>query len=153
MNIKMLILFIILCLVALIILGSCATMKSPDRLTYERFCGTWVNEAYGPKPGKGSPGAKLTMNPDGTWLNYLSILQSGPTYVGIYTVEKRWTDSNGNYYYHVKTYSYMTEVTQYELWRIDKYNAVFEYNQSNIEYPEAIDPKDKRSTYRIYYRF
>jgi hypothetical protein len=128
-------------------------MKSPDKLTYERFCGIWVNKDYEPEPGESKPGAKFTMNPDGTYIVYTFIMQSGPTGVGIYTVEKRWTDSDGNSYYHVKTWSHLTKVTQYELWRIDKYNSIFEFNFSNNEYPESIDPKDKHTTYRIYYRF
>jgi hypothetical protein len=137
----------------LIILGSCATMKSPDKLTYERFCGIWVNEDYEPKPGELKPFAKFTMNPDGTYISYQFVMQSGPTGVGTYTVKKRWTDSDGNSYYLVKTWSHLSGVTNYELWRIDKYNSIFEFNYSNNEYPEAIDPKAKHSTYRIYYRF
>lgn len=152
MKIRTGVLISILCLIVLIILGSCATMKSPDKLTYERFCGIWINEGYEPKPGVITPSSKLTMNPDGTYISYESIMQSGPTSVGYYTVEDRWTDSEGNSLYHVITDAYYRDI-QYELWRIDKYNSVFELNFSNLGYPEAIDPEDKRSTYRKYYRF
>jgi len=152
MKTKTLMLFCFLCLAVLIILGSCATMKSPDKMTYERFCGIWVNEDYEPTPGVMPPPAKFTMNPDGTYLNYQYIMQSGPTGVGYYTVEKRWTDSDGNSWYHVITDAFFRDIT-YELWRIDKYNSVFEFSFSHNDYPDAIDPKDKHSTYRIYYRF
>ena len=153
MKTKTLLLYCILCLSVLIILGRCATMKSPDKLTYERFCGIWVNKDYEPGPGSTSTGGKLTINPDGTWQSHLYILGWGPTNVGFYTVEKRWTDTDSNSYYHVILYNPIDFYTRYELWRIDKYNAVFELNYSNIDYPDAIDPTDKHSSYRIYYRF
>ena len=129
-------------------------MKSPDRMTYERFCGTWANEAYEPKPGLTTQGiAKWILNPDGTFVLYPYLLQAGPTAVGSYTVEKRWTDSNSNSWYHVKTYWPTTGTTQYELWKIDMYNSVWEVNWSNIDYPAAIDPKDMHSTYFRLYRY
>ena len=154
MKTKMLVLFSILCLVVLIILGSCATMKSPDKLTYERFCGTWANKDYEPKPGFIAPlFAKRIVNPDGTFLGYPYLIQTEPARVGLYTVEKRWTDSDGNSWYHSKTYWPIEATIQYELWKVDKYNAVLEINWSNIDYPTAIDPKDMHSDYSIYYRY
>lgn len=144
---------LILVLAIMVIAGSCTTMKSPDKMVYERFCGTWANQDYEPKPGMVSPMAKVILNPDGTFVYYQYLIQTGPNAVGTYTVEKRWKDADGNSFYHVETYSPLSTVTQYELWKIDKYAAVFEFNYSNIDYPEAIDPKDKRSTYRIYYRY
>ena len=128
MKMKTLMLFCILCLVVLIILGSCATMKSPDKMTYERFCGTWANKDYEPtagfKPGVAFHYAKYIVNPDGTflWYNYLD--DAGLTAVGTYTVEKRWKDANSNSFYHVKVYEPLNDVTLYELWEIDKYNSV-----------------------------
>jgi hypothetical protein len=119
-------------------------------MVYERFCGTWANLDF---EGKVTPPAKWIINPDGTYIGYQKLIQTGPTGVGNFIVEKRWTDASGNSFYNMKTYSFMNQVTQYELWKIDKYNAVFEYNYSNNDYPAAIDPKDKHSTYEIYYRY
>jgi hypothetical protein len=144
----------ILCVVVLIIFGSCATMGSPDRMVYERFCGTWANEAYEPEPGFIAPlFAKWIVNPDGTFLGYDYLIQTGPARVGFYTVEKRWTDSDGNSWYHLKSYWPIEATTQYELWKVDKYNAVLEINWSNNDYPTAIDTKDMHSDYSIFYRY
>ena len=145
----------ILCVVVLIILGSCATTQNPDKMVFERFCGTWANEAYEPEPGLTKPWpAKLILNPDGTFVGYQYLIQTGPTTVGSYTVEKRWTDSNGNSWYHVKvTWPTESGTTQYELWKIDMYNSVLEVNWSNIDYPAAIDPKDMHSVYIRLYRY
>ena len=149
MKIKTLVLMSILCLAVLIIFGSCATMKSPDKLTYDRFCGTWANQKYEGKGG--DPRAKTVLNPDGTYVGYQYLVQTGPAAVGKYTVEKRWVDDEGNYYYHVLAYSPLIDVTKYELWKINNYNSVWESNQSNSDFPVEIDPKGLK--YRIYYRY
>ena len=154
MKTKTVVLFCIFCLAALIVLGSCATTSNPDKMVFERFCGTWANEGYEPtseEPTK--PYAKWIINPDGTIVGYRYLVQTGPTALALYTVEKRQKDADGNSFYHVKFYSVLTSVTQFELWKIDKYTSVLETDFSTIDYPEAIDPKDKHSVYHIYYRY
>ena len=148
----------ILVLAVLVIAGSCATMKSPDKMTYERFCGTWANKDYEPKAGLSTEITsyrfmKYIINPDGTLIWYQYLDGAGPTPVGSYTVEKRWRDANGNSYYHVKVYEVLASMFAYELWKIDKYNLVWECNSSNIDYPDKIDPSDLHSQYRIFYRY
>ena len=154
MKTKTLVLFSILCLTALIILGSCATMNSPDKLTYERFCGTWANKSYEREPGLSSPAyAKYIINPDGTFLGYQNLNETGPTLVAYYTVVKRWSDTEGNSFYHMKNYFPILEGTKYELFKVDKHNATLEVQWSNIDYPSKIDPKDMHSSYLILYRY
>ena len=90
MKTKTVVLFSILCLAALIVLGSCATTSNPDKMVFERFCGTWANEGYEPtseEPTK--PYAKWIINPDGTIVGYRYLVQTGPTALALYTVEKR----------------------------------------------------------------
>ena len=151
MKTKTILFFSILCLSVLIILGSCATMKSPDKMVYERFCGTWVNTEY---EGKSDPPVKRIFNPDGT-ITYYNNLHNTLTYLsGTYTVEKRWTDSEGNSWYHVKeAWSTDPTSTGYMLFKLDKYNTILEHNRSGTKYPDAINPKDWHSDYRIYYRY
>ena len=145
---------LILVLAVLIIVGSCATMKSPDKLTYERFCGTWANQDYESAPGVTKPyGAKIIINPDGTFVMYEFLNQTGFGWLGTYTVEKRWTDTEGNYFYHLKIYKVLSQGTQYELFRLDKTNSYYEANYSNVDYPSKIDPKDMHSSYHIFYRY
>jgi hypothetical protein len=137
------------------VLGSCATMKSPDKMTYERFCGTWVNKDYEPTAGlKTGGGAKFIFNPDGTFVNYNFLNQAGPAAVGTFAVEKRWTDPSGSSFYNLKIYYYENDSTWYCLCQLNNQNAVFEISWSNTRsYPEAIDPKDWHSSYSIYYRY
>ena len=142
-----------ICLVSLLVLIGCATMRVPQRMTYERICGTWANEGYVPVSGEAKPPAKIIINPDGTYLVYQHVDQAGPTGAGFYTVEKRWTDEKGYTWYHFKIFIPLIDSIKYELSRVDRFNSVWELNQSNIDYPETVDPKDKYSNYRIYYRY
>jgi hypothetical protein len=126
-------------------------MKSPDKMVYEKLWGTWANNAY---EGIGNPVVKLIFNPDGTGVYYNNLLVTGSCGPLTYSIEKRWTDSDGNYWYHViiKTPLVPSE-TAYELIKIDRYNRIFERNYSGTAYPAAIDPKDLHSDYAMYYRF
>ena len=151
MKTRNLVSILILVLAVMVIAGSCATMKSPDKMVYERFCGTWVNTEY---EGKEYPAVKEIYNPDGTLTAYSHLHDTGTYGYAFYTVEKRWTDSEGNSWYHVKIkYPLVTTATVYQLCKLDKYNTILEYNYSGTKYPDAVDPKDKRSDYRIYYRY
>ena len=151
MKTKTVVLFSILCLVALIILGSCATiMKTTEKMMYERFCGTWVNTKY---EGKVNPPVKWIFNPDGTLTSYNNLHNSLTYSRSPYTVEKRWTDSEGNSWYHFKIEWAFSKSIEYMIFKLDKYNSILEFNVAGTKYPDAVDPKDKRSDYRIYYRY
>jgi len=153
MKAKTLMLFCVLSLLIFSILASCATMKSPDEMTYERFCGTWANSAYEKGAGDVTPAAKLIYNPDGTWLRYQRIDYAGPAVFGYYTVEKRWTDSQGNSWYLFETNMTQTQRKFYNLSKLDKSNSVWEIQSSNIDYPTEINPEDWHTDYFIYYRY
>ena len=112
MKTRTLIVGCILCVVVLIILGSCATTQNPDKMVFERFCGTWANENYEAKPGEGGRPVKIILNPDGTFVYYDRLIKTGPTTGGLYNVEKRWTDSAGHIWYHVKVYLNILGTTQ-----------------------------------------
>ena len=74
MKTRTLMFFSILCLAALIVIGSCATTQNPDKMVFERFCGTWANENYS---RVSDLGAKWIYNPDGTFLSYSDVLDIG----------------------------------------------------------------------------
>jgi hypothetical protein len=151
MKTRTLLSLLILVFAALIVVGSCATMKSPDKMVYERFCGTWVNTEY---EGKDSPAVKEIYNPDGTCTTYSHLHETTTYSRGAYSVEKRWSDSEGNSWYHVKmTWPIEPMGTGYLLFKLDKYNSILEYNYSGTGYPTEVDPKDKHTSYRIYYRY
>ena len=86
-------------------------------------------------------------------LAYQNLHETDYTLRGSYIVEKRWKDMEGNSFYHVIVHIVLIDGTRYELWRIDKYNSVWEVQWSNIDYPVKIDPKDLRSNYHIHYRY
>ena len=153
MKTRTLIAFFIICLAVSIFVGSCATTHNPDKMVLERFCGTWANPAYEHKPGEYTPVAKIIINPDGTYLRYQRMDEAGVTGAGYYTVEKRWTDSEGNIYYHITLYLPYSQRTFYLLAKVDRFNMVWENQFSNIDYPTEINPKDWHTTYRVYYRY
>ena len=146
---------LILVLAVMVIAGSCATMKSPDNLTYERFCGTWANDNYSGKLI--FIGAKIIFNPDGTFVGYNTILETGTagtTNYGNYIVEKRWIDSEGHSWYNMKVDWWVEGFGPlYILCKLNKGNSVFEGVLSSIDFPTEIDPKDKHTDYYIYYRY
>ena len=84
---------------------------------------------------------------------YTYMNKTGPTTVALYNVNKRWNDPEGNSFYYVDVYLPIKEATRYELWRVDKYNSLWEVQWSNNDYPEKIDPKDLHSSYHIHYRY
>jgi hypothetical protein len=59
MKTRLLVSILILVLAVIIIVSSCATMKSPNKMTYYRFCGVWINKDYEPEPGEVTPLAKF----------------------------------------------------------------------------------------------
>ena len=153
MKVRTLMLFCILCFAVSIIVGSCATSQNPDKMVFERFCGTWANSAYQEGTGQLRPAAKLIFNPDGTWLRYQEMEYAGPAVFEYYIVNKRWTDSEGNSWYHIETNMTQTQRTFYNLLKLDKSNSVYEIQSSNIDYPTEINPNDWHSQYRIYFRY
>jgi hypothetical protein len=141
-----------LVVVTVVMIGSCATSQNPDKMVFERFCGTWANQDYQPKPAVMGPPpfAKWILNPDGTMVMYEFLIQTRPTHIKSYTVEKRWADSEDNHFYHMKAYDVLHQVTQYELWRLSKYNAVLEVQYIYNDYSAKIDLEEKHSDYIIY---
>ena len=156
MKTRTLMLICTLCLAVLIILGSCATtMKTSENMMYEKFCGTWANETY---EGEGMfAGAKWIFNPDGTFVSYMYITDTGAggsAAYGAYTVEKRWTDPEGNSWYNITLEMGLEDFgTRYIVCKLSHYNSVIEGAISNIDFPDKIDRTDKRSDYFIFYRF
>ena len=150
----------ILSLAVLIIFGSCATTQNPDKMVFEKFCGTWANESYDKGLGAGSfRGAKWILNPDGSFVTYAGINETGTagsnTY-GSYTVEKRWTDSEGKSCYNIKlefAESVLGKGNYYVFCKLIKSSSTLEGAISNVDYPDSIDRSDRHSTYFILYRY
>lgn len=153
MKTRSLMLFCILCVAVAIILGSCATMGKTDKMEYVKFCGTWANNEYQVRPSKVGDGSKIIFNPEGTYVQYTFTDDTHPGIVGFYTVEKKWTDDQGNSWYHVKDYSPVFSVETYVLFKLNQYNSVLELARSSVDYPADTVPIDKHSDYLIFYRY
>ena len=85
MKTRTFVLILILVIAVMVIAGSCATIKSPDKMVYERFCETRAKEDYESEPRGASPSAKIIMNPDGTSVAHHFLIQTGPTAVLLIT--------------------------------------------------------------------
>jgi hypothetical protein len=150
-------------LALLIIAGSCAPKKriiiDLVEVIPEELYGTWINEEY---KGSTPPFGKDVYNPDGTfewyrtepspWETDVEILEGGwirGTY-GTYTIEDKWTDSDGNVWYKVEVVEVITSF--YMLMKISDSNRVLEYMVGRVDYLTEIDPNDVQYRYRIYYR-
>jgi len=72
-----------------------------------------------------------------------------------YTIDDKWTDSNGNVCYKVEALYAGYEASPgrfYLLMKISDSNRVLEFMVGRVEYYDEIDPTNVPYTYRIYYR-
>ena len=155
---------LILVLALLIIAGSCATKKRMVKDSEELY-GTWINEEY---KATVAPFEITVFNPNGTmsmyrtekahWETDVEVLEGGwiPCDTHTYTIEDKWTDSDGNVWYKVEAiaggYEKVSPITAYLLIKISDSNRVLEFMVGRIVYREEIDPTEVDYTYRIYYR-
>jgi hypothetical protein len=136
---------VVLIMVVLIIVGSCATGKKAVKAPIEPVYGAWANPEYNTKGGFY---AKCKVRPDGiiemaihTEIEYQQYDEA------TFTIIESWMDSDGNKYYKVDWVRGLRD--EYELWRINETDSVWEYVWSMIDYPTEIDPN--HFNYRIYY--
>ena len=137
---------LILALAVMVIAGSCATGKKVVKAPIESVYGAWANPDYNTR---GQFMAKIIVRPDGiiemathTELEYKQYDEV------TFTIVDSWMDSDGNKYYKVDVVRYTLD--EYELWRINETDSVWEYVWSLNDYPTEIDPN--HFNYRIYYR-
>ena len=154
---------LILVLAVMVISEGCATKKRMVKDSEELY-GTWINEEY---KGSTPPFGKNVYNPDGTmeffrteaapWETDIEVSEGG--WIGgdsyTYTIEDKWTDSDGNVWYKVKAVEGGHEHGQtfHLLMKISDSNRVLEYMVGRVGYHEDIDYTVTSSyTRRIYYR-
>jgi len=158
------IMILILVLAVLIIAGGCATKKRMVKDSEELY-GTWINEEY---KGSTPPFGKYVFNPDGTyeyfrkepapWEKDVEILEGGWIIgnYGTYTIEDKWTDSDGNVWYKVEADELGYEEHPYSLYylvKISDSNRVLEWMVGRLDYHEKIDYTVTNPYIRsIYYR-
>jgi hypothetical protein len=149
-KVRRLLLFVLL---ALLILGGCATAKYVPKPNEELY-GNWTNEYTGNNDNI----QKQVYSASG-WKDYHLLADTVPVDQGTFQIDSKWTDANGNIWYR----SYCTQKTgpaagfdSQMLSKLSKSATILEwvYKQSSpyapVSYPTQIDTKS--DTYHIFYR-
>jgi hypothetical protein len=142
---------VIIALLVLLMLGSCAPAKYVPKANEELY-GTWINEKAARQ--------KMVVTSDG-WKQYLLLSDPTPVSAGTEEIISKWKDSEGNVWY--KTIILHTEGVvmgnHYTLLnKLSKSATVWESVWSYVDnqdlknptYPNNIDPQNPN--YGIYYR-
>ena len=114
----------------------------------EEYYGTWVNTDY--DRSILTFRAKIINNPDGTRAVYMTPSDTEPYLTATFTIEDKWTDSEGNIWYKILYTETEQIISNFELSKISDNGTTLELVISVIDSPTEIDPND--STYLIYYR-
>ncbi len=142
-------------LLALVVIGCMAT---PSTAAAEgTLYGTWINEEI-----PSVDGYRMVYAPDGKAFSYTKF-SKGPESECRFTIEKQWTDDEGNTYYRViEIWGYPpldasqplnTDLGPWKFFRIHKIDAAgdtMETVGSNTEFPEEFSPA--AGDYFIHYR-
>lgn len=113
----------------------------------EEYYGTWVNTDYDRTTFRLG---KLIHNRDGTKIKYVSASDTEPYLTATFTIEDKWTDSEGNIWYKILFTRTEQIISYFELTKISDNGTTLELVFSIIDYPTEIDPNYEG--YRIYYR-
>jgi hypothetical protein len=114
----------------------------------EEYYGTWVNTDY--DRSTLAIRAKTIHNHDGTMIKYVSTSDTEPYETATFTIEDKWTDSEGNIWYKILYTETEQILSNFELTKISDNGTTLELVISVIDYPTEIDPNN--DMYRIYYR-
>ena len=115
----------------------------------EEYYGTWVNTDYDRSIGTHML-AKTIHNHDGTCALYITTSDTEPYLTATFTIEDKWTDSEGNIWYKILYTKTEQIISYFELTKISDSGTTLELVFSIIDYPTEIDPN--AYGYRIYYR-
>lgn len=148
--------FILLCgilLIAIALIGSCATRKKAisEENFFEAYSGTWINIEYEYSGGMGNP-QKVVRYPDGRWEDYSLAMHEMQRCWGKDTITDIWKDSNGDIRYK-GSWENSLNVKGYLMGRISDSGNTHEALLRLWGEPiEEWDPDDIRYRYTIHYR-
>ena len=143
-------------IVAITLLIACGNKK-------EEMYGTWINEDY---KGNTPPFEKFIITSDGKmeffktevapWEPEIELSDGEwmPCDFHIFTIDDKWSDSDGNIWYKVaaRVGGYEKIATNaYLLMKVSDSNNVLEYMVGRLGYHEELDSSAVKYTYRIYY--
>jgi beta-lactamase regulating signal transducer with metallopeptidase domain len=156
MKTRNVLLIIVLFLVFVILVASCATGKKAyvtKDFVLKELTGTWVNEDYNEPSLMAS--AKVIVEHDGSYLlfKYTQETNAATANKGKFFLEEMWTDPKGNIWYKARLEEDWAEFLDellYEMGKISNHGNDWELVWSSVEYPDEIDPNN--ANYRIHYR-
>jgi hypothetical protein len=129
------------------VIGNEASAEEID--IYKKLSGTWINEDYNRISSHFM--GKYVIKRDGTYDGYANTLYTSRTSFGeIISIDEKWIDSEGNFWYKSTTKSLVFHDQNYELGKIHSSGNVWELTTLSYEHPKELDPNHAR--YRIYYR-
>ena len=116
---------------------------------YKKLSGTWINKDYD-GVSEYFPG-KYIIKRDGTYDAYTNSSDTSRiSFSEIISIDEKWIDSEGNFWYKSTTKSLLTHRKNYELGKIHSSGNVWELINLSYDYPNELDPNHGK--YRIYYR-
>ena len=133
----------------LLLLALCSSLLIFATNSYsesDEICCTWVNTNY----TSGNPPQKLIFNFDGTFASYNTITTSEALKRGMYSIAKKWQDSEGNIWYQIKMLDPKSEA-RYKLAKISDDGKVLEFTCKTDKYPADISSED--TAYCKYHRY
>lgn len=137
-------------LLALLMLGGCATAKSSPKSIEEMSYGTWINKSNAPQK---------TVRAAGTWKDYQHASDPMPFREATEQIVDRWTDSQGVAW--LKTSDELVSppdqkgIKFYSLLKISKSGTVLEYVWATVDFNSKYFPATVApgvNGYNIYYR-
>ena len=132
MKIKNLIIYLLILLVLLFVLGSCATDKMAYISKNYEIYGTWVNPDYEEQ----NTSAKIVIHPKGIMDFYLKDTTTEPSPDGKFIITNKWFDNEGNVWYTIINYKFSTP--WYWLIKITNSGKTMELSLSQFDYPKEI---------------
>jgi len=149
--------FILLCcivLIAIVMVGSCATRRKAvsQEDFFEVYSGTWINMDYEYTGGTDNP-QKLVRHPDGSYEDYALALHDQPRWYGKDTITDIWRDSKGDIWYRGSWAVDTFNAEGYFMGRISDSGNTCETILSSWGEPiEEWAPENIKYRYYIYYR-
>jgi len=133
----------------LLLLALCSSLLIFATNSYsgsDEICCTWVNANY----TSGGPPQKLIFNFDGTFASYTTKNTNDALKRGMFSIAKKWQDSEGNIWYQIKMIDPKSEA-RYKLAKISDDGKVLEFTCKTDKYPADISSKD--TDYCKYHRY
>ena len=124
----------------LLLLALCSSLLIFATNSYsesDEICCTWVNTNY----TSGNPPQKLIFSFDGTFASYNTKNTNDALKRGMYSIAKKWQDSDGNIWYQIKMQDPNSE-TRYKLAKISDDGKVLEFICKTDKYPVDISSED-----------